>query len=72
MARSRFRPGVYELVIASGITTSDLSIDNRMISLVGPKTATVYVNTQMSFTTGKLTVTWIADNLDGISGQMTA
>ena len=72
MARTRFRPGVYELVIAGGITTSDLSIDNRMISLVGPKTATVYVNSQMSFTAGKLTATWIADNLGGISGQMTA
>ena len=71
MARDRFRAGVYQLTIPAGIGTQTVSIDNRNVVFQQDTSATVYVNNQLSFDAGKLDALWIAENLKGLSGQVT-
>ena len=70
MARDRFRPGVYLINSPAG-HSGDLIVDNRSVEITGSEDITIYAKTQMSFDSGKLTVRWIADSLEGISGAGT-
>ena len=71
MARDRFRAGVYQLQVPGGIGAITVSIDNRNVVFQQNTNATVYVNNQLSFSTGKIEALWIAENLKGLSGQVT-
>ena len=72
MARTRYSPGVY-VIEALSITDTDLFIDNKHIPFTGiGETMTVYVNNNMSHTTGeKLNVRFVSETLAGISGAGT-
>ena len=67
MSRDRYRPGVYLINSPAG-HSGGLIVDNKSVDFTGSEKLTIYVSNQMSFDTGKLTVRWVADNLDGISG----
>ena len=68
MARDRYRPGVY-IINSPGGHSGGLLVDNRAIEFTGDEEITVYAKNQMSFDAGKLTVRWVADSLEGISGS---
>lgn len=70
MARDRFRPGVY-LINSPGGHSGGLVVDNRSVDFTGSGDITIFAKTQMSFDSGKLTVRWIADSLEGITGAGT-
>ena len=70
LARDRYRPGVYLINSPAG-HSGGLMVDNRSVEITGSEDITLFVKTQMSFDSGKLTVRWIADSLDGISGAGT-
>ena len=71
MARDMFRPGVYQLSVPAGIGAITISIDNRNVIFQQDTLATIYVNNQLSFVAGKIDAIWIAENLQGLSGQVT-
>jgi len=71
MSRDRFRAGVYQLTIPAGIGSQTVSIDNKSVVFLQNTSATIYVNNQLSFDSGKLTALWMAENLKGLSGQVT-
>ena len=71
MARDRFRSGVYQLQVPAGIGAITVSIDNRNVTFQQNTNATVYVKNQLSFVAGKIEALWVAENLKGLSGQVT-
>ena len=71
MARNRFRAGVYQLTVPAGIGAITINIDNRNVVFQQDTNATVYVADILSFEAGKIDALWIAENTEGISGQVT-
>jgi len=71
MARSRLRPGLYQVNNPGGYDNGSLTVDNRNILVPKESSLTVNVNIQGSYETGKYYVEWIADNPQGFSGNIT-
>ena len=66
----RFSPGVYQIQLPTGITSSEINLDNKRILLQGTQVYTVYVKNILSFDSGKLFPTYINDNIENVSGAV--
>lgn len=66
----RYAPGVYQIQLPIGIASSIVNLDNKRIILKGTQVYTVYVRNILSFDSGKLSPTYINDNIKNISGAV--
>ena len=68
----RYAPGVYKIEVPSGVPGYDLYIDNKRIFVGATEKFTCYVVDNMYHTAGKISATFVGDNIKNISGAVTS
>ena len=66
----RYAPGVYKIEVPSGVPGYDLFIDNKRIFVGATEKFTCYVKNSMYFAEGKISVSYVSDNIQNVSGAV--
>ncbi len=69
---NRYAPGVYKIEVPAGVPGYDLFVDNKRIFVGATEKFTCYVVSNMYHTSGKISVSYVSDNIENISGAVTS